>query len=125
VGVRASEHGGQMMRRPLTIFIILLLAGGVFADTKDAGTTNLKDFQPAGTTNKEQKKQRYDLVFDSPSGKEYTCRTGEKTSVNATDFVVGQTLSFKIKNDKAKVKNAEGKELDCTIVRAEAIPGTR
>jgi hypothetical protein len=37
-------------------------------------TATLKDLQTVGTTNKKQKHQQYDLVFDTPSN-EYVCRS--------------------------------------------------
>ena len=76
-----------------------------------------KDIQPAGTTDKKHKHQRYDLSFTSTSGRNYTCRTGEKTSVKATDLVVGSGLTYEVNGNKGKVKTAAGKQLSCTIVR--------
>ena len=53
----------------------------------------MKNLEPAGTPGTQGKKnkktkQQFDFSFEA-SGKTYTCRTGEKTTVNATDFVVG------------------------------------
>ena len=55
---------------------------------------------------------------------DYTCRTGEKTSVKATDFVVGSTVNYKINGDKAKVKPSAGKEVSCVIVRVAQAAAT-
>ena len=96
------SRGGLIIRRmiPLTLLTMLGLPG--MAAVKDSGTTTLKEFQPAGTTNKKQKRQQYDLSFVSTSSKEYTCRTGEKTSVKATDFVVGSSVTYQVNGDKEK-----------------------
>jgi hypothetical protein len=106
------------MRRLIALTALTMVALSALAATKDSGTTTLKEVQPAGTTDKKQKHQRYDLSFvSSTTGMHYTCRTGEKTSVKATDFVVGSTVNYKINGDKAKVKTSAGKEVSCIIVR--------
>lgn len=103
---------------PLALAISIPLIAG----NKESGTSMLKDLQPAGTTDKKKKNQQYDVVFtSSSSGKEYTCRTSHNKSIKATDFVVGSTVTYKIKDDKATIKTTGGKELSCTIVRAENV----
>jgi hypothetical protein len=42
--------------------------------------------------------------------------------VNATDFVVGGLIFYEIDNNKAKIKTAHNKKLNCEIVRAEILP---
>jgi hypothetical protein len=48
---------------------------------------------------------------------DYTCRTSEKTSVKATDFVVGSSVNYQVNGNSGKIKTTAGKELKCTIVR--------
>jgi hypothetical protein len=87
---------------------------------KIAGTTTLKDLQPTGTSDKKtHKHQQFDLFFDA-QGMRYTCRTADNKSINATDFVVGGELSYEVSGDKGKLKTANGKHLDCKIVRVES-----
>lgn len=105
------------MRRLIALAVLTMITSGMRAASKESGTTTLKDVQPAGTTDKKQKHQRYDLSFVSSTGKDYTCRTGEKTSVKATDFVVGSTVNYQINGDKGKLKTTAGKQVSCTIVR--------
>jgi len=105
------------MRRLITLTILTMTALNAIAGTKDSGTTTLKDVQPAGTTDKQHKHQQYDLSFVSALGKDYTCRTSEKTSVKATDLVVGSNMNYQVDGNKGKVKTATGKQLSCTIVR--------
>jgi hypothetical protein len=116
------------MRRLNGILLLVLLSVlTAAAGKKESGTTTLKNLEPAGTPSthgkkNKQTKQQFDLTFEA-SGKSYTCRTGEKTSVNATDFVVGGNVNYEIDGDKGKVKSASGKEVKCTIVRvASASP---
>lgn len=101
------------------IAIMLLLAATLpaVAAKKDTGTTTLKDFQPAGTTDKKHKHQQYDMTFTT-STNDYTCRTNEGAKINATDFVVGSSINYQVSGNKGKVKNlSSGKQVSCTIVR--------
>ena len=111
------------MRR-LSAVLLMMCAITAAAGTKDSGTTTLKDLQPAGTPGTQGKKnkktkQQFDFSFES-AGKHYTCRTDEKTSVNATDFVVGSSLNYQIDGSKGKLKSS-GKEVKCTVVRVENV----
>jgi len=112
------------MRRLIALTLLTMVTLNAIAGTKDSGTTTLKDVQPAGTTDKQHKHQQYDLSFVSASGKDYTCRTSEKTSVKATDLVVGSNVNYQIDGNKGKVKTATGKQLSCTIVRVADVAAT-
>jgi hypothetical protein len=110
------------MRRKtaIALFIIMAAAIATVAGSKIEGVTALKDVQPTGTTDKKtHKNQQYDLSF-AASGKQYTCRTVEKESLKATDFVVGSDVTYEINGDKGKLKNPAGKKIECTIVRVAA-----
>jgi hypothetical protein len=113
-----------MRKLNAVLFLVLMCAITATAGKKDSGTTTLKDLQPAGTPGNQGKKnkktkQQFDLSFES-GGKHYTCRTDEKTSVNATDFVVGSSLNYRTDGDKGKLKGS-GKEIKCTVVRVENV----
>ena len=113
------------MRRVIAVVLFGMLALGAFAAQKQKGQTTLKDVQPAGTTDKKHKHLQYDLTFNTTDGKEYTCRTPEKKKMKATEMPVGSNVGYEIDNDKGKVKLANGKQIDCTIVRvADAAPGS-
>lgn len=105
------------MHRTKTFAIVIILSVSAMAGSKDSGKCAIKDIQPAGTTDKNHKHQQYDLIFTSTSGKDYTCRTSEKKEIKATDFVVGDNISYQIKDNKGKVKSDKGKQVDCTVVR--------
>lgn len=106
------------MRKIILLFLAMTIAVGANAESKDTGSTTLKDVQPAGTTNKKtHKHQQYDLSFTTTTGTDYTCRTSEKKDVKATDLPVGSGATYEVKGNKGKVKTAAGKSYDCTIVR--------
>jgi hypothetical protein len=111
------------MRKGYTIaLLVTMFAMTAAAGSKIEGTTTLKDFQPAGTTDKKtHKHQQYDLSFIA-EGKQYTCRTDEKESLKATDFVVGGGMEFEINGAKGKVKSASGKRAECSVVRVAEAP---
>ncbi|HXY03183.1 MAG TPA: hypothetical protein VEI49_06360, partial [Terriglobales bacterium] len=69
------------MRRLMMFTLALMLTMSAAAASKDSGKTTLKDLQPAGVTDKKHKNQQYDFSFVSTSGKDYTCRTAEKTKL--------------------------------------------
>jgi len=110
------------MRKTLAVIAIaLLLAILAFAANKESGSTTLKDVQPAGTTDKKHKKQQFDLTFSS-SRNDYTCRTNENEKVQATQFVVGTAVNYKIDGNKGQVKSvSSGKNAKCTLVRVAAL----
>lgn len=116
----------RTMQRLTAITIVGTLAA-IFATSafaeKIKGDTALKDFQPYGTPDKEHKHQGYELLF-SAQDKGYTCRTDPKKSVDATEFIVGSQIHYEIDKNKAKIKTADKKEVECKIVRVEQTPAT-
>jgi hypothetical protein len=114
------------MRRWIAVLLMTVLVDlTASAAKKDAGTTTLKDVQPAGTTDtKDKKKQQYDFIFEA-SGNRYTCRTSPKTSVKAIDFVVGSDVKYEVDGDESKLKTAAGKQVKCTVVRVEKVSGPK
>jgi hypothetical protein len=113
------------MRRFSIFALALLLTVNANAGKKDSGKTTLKDLQPAGTTDQKNKNQQFDFSF-SASGKDYTCRTSHKTKLKATDFVVGSELKYEVDENKGKLKNSDGKKVECSIVRvANAEPAAK
>ena len=84
-------------------------------------TATLKDLQPVGTTNKQQKHQQYDLIVDTPSN-EYVCRSKLGNTVKPTQFVVGSTIEFKLDKQNGEAKNSAGNKVKCGIVRVAGAP---
>jgi hypothetical protein len=113
-----------MRKRYSVALLMMAIAITAAAGSKIEGTTTLKDFQPTGTTDKTHKHQQYDLSFVA-SGKQYTCRTNEKESLKATDFVVGSDVKYEIGGSRGKLKSAGGKQVECTIVRVAELPASQ
>ena len=113
------------MRKALALLVIVLFTASLaLAANKESGSTTLANVQPAGTTDKQHKKQQFDLTF-SGSRNEYTCRTNENQKVQATQFVVGTTVNYKIDGNKGQVKSiSSGKNVKCTLVRVAAVTAT-
>ena len=113
------------MRKTLALLgIVVFWTALALAANKESGSTTLTNVQPAGTTDKQHKKQQFDLSF-SGSRNDYTCRTNENQKVQATQFVVGTTVNYKIDGDKGEVKStSSGKNAKCTLVRVAAISAT-
>ena len=108
------------MRKPTAVIAILLFLATVAFAAKEQGSTTLKDVQPAGTTDKKHKKQQYDLSFTSTTN-DYTCRTNEKDKVNATDWVVGSPINYKINGNKGEIRNTQSNKcVKCLVVRVGA-----
>jgi hypothetical protein len=113
------------MRKALALFVIVLFTASLaLAANKESGSTTLTNVQPAGTTDKQHKKQQFDLTF-SGSRNDYTCRTNENQKVQATQFVVGTTVNYKIDGNKGQVKStSSGKNAKCTLVRVAVLAPT-
>jgi hypothetical protein len=109
------------MRKLLALIVMAVFVSSLAsAANKESGSTTLTNVQPAGTTDKKHKKQQYDLSFMSPKN-DYTCRTNENEKVNATDWVVGSSISYKINGNKGEIKNTQSnKNVKCLVVRVAA-----
>ena len=118
-------HRSRNMRKSLALIVLILMVSGLaMAAKKESGSTTLTNFQPAGTTDKKHKKQQYDLSFTSTTN-DYTCRTNEKEKINATDWVVGSSINYKINGNKGEIKNTQsGKNVKCLVVRVAAVGTT-
>jgi hypothetical protein len=102
------------------MLVVLLCSLPAVAGDKQKGAATLKDFQPAGTTDKENKNQQFDLTFDT-SGSEYVCRTKRDDKVKATEWPVGDNIAYELDDDKGKIKSSRGKKLECKVVRVEVL----
>jgi plastocyanin len=115
-GIMTTQRSGLRLAAVLALGLAFN-STSAFAD-KVKGQADLKDVQPAGTTDKEHKNQVYDLTFEAQSHT-YTCRTHYKKSMNATDFVVGSPISYEIDGNKVKIKTPQNKKVECEVVRVE------
>jgi len=109
------------MRKTTGILLLIVLAAlPALAGKKEQGKATLKDFQPAGTTDKKHKHQQFDFIFDVPTA-EYTCRSSEGSKLKAIDWPVGTEISYEIDKEKGKLKSQAGKKTDCTIMRVDPV----
>jgi hypothetical protein len=79
------------MKRWIAV-LLLTMVGALTASAarKEAGTTILKDVQPAGTTNaKEKKNQQYDFIFEA-SANHYTCSDQSENLFESERLCCGQ-----------------------------------
>jgi len=107
-----------MRKLTIAILFVLTFSPALSAGEKFKGTAPLKDLQPAGTTDKDNKNQIYDFMFTT-NGNDYVCRTNRDAKIKATDFVVGSDMKYEIDEDNAKLKSTTGKEAKCKIVRVQ------
>lgn len=109
------------MRKSIAaMLLVIVFALPAAAGNKLKGSATLKNFEPAGTTDKKHKHQQFDLTFVA-SGTQYTCRSKEGDKLKATDFPVGRDINYELNGDKGKVKSQDGKQVSCTIVRVDPI----
>ena len=114
-----STENGMMRKRIVLLLVVLTCALPAMAgSSKVKGSTTLKDFQPAGTTNKKHKHQQFDFIF-AAEGTQYTCRSKEGEKLKATDFPVGSDITYEVNKDKGNLKNKAGKSVNCTMMRIE------
>ena len=113
-----------MTRKLIAVSLLVIVCTvPATAGNKQKGTTSLKDFEPAGTTDKKHKHQQFDFTF-VVEGTQYTCRSPEGTKLKATEFPVGSDITYEIDKDKGMVKNTSGKEVKCTVMRVENLSDT-
>jgi hypothetical protein len=109
------------MKKIIVLALVASISVPLFA-AKIKGSAVLKDCQPtAQTPDKQHKHQAYDLSFPA-EGKSYTCRTDPAHSMNATDFVVGGSISYEIDGNKVKISTPANKHVECKVVRVENAP---
>jgi hypothetical protein len=105
------------MKKLACIVLLMLVTGPVGFAAKRTEQATLKDVQPTnyGPANK-KKRQQYDFSILVP-GRSYQCRTLDNKTINATNFVVGSTVTFISNGKNGEVETAEGKKAKCTITR--------
>jgi hypothetical protein len=109
------------MRTSKTVLALMLLCSlPALAGDKQKGTTTLKDLQPVGTPDKDNKNQQFDLTIEA-SGSQYICRTSRGDKIKATEFPVGGQITYEFDEDKGKIKSSRGKKLECKVMRVEAL----
>jgi len=109
-----------MRKSIVATLLVLAFALPAMAGSKLKGSATLKNFEPAGTTDKKHKHQQYDFTFVA-SATQYTCRSKEGDKLKATDFPVGSDISYELNGDKGNVKSPNGKQVSCTVMRVDPV----
>jgi hypothetical protein len=103
------------------IALLLLLAGSTAFAAKSIEQATLQDLQPTNFAVAKKKHQQYDFSILT-AGRSYGCRTPDDKKINATDFVVGSTITFVSNGRNGEVKTSQGKSAKCMITRVADAP---
>ena len=110
------------MKRLLCISLAAFSISPVWA-AKRTDQATLSDVQATNFGPAKKKHQQYDFSV-ATADRSYSCRTADNKSINATDFVVGSTVTFVSNGKKGEIKTANGKSAHCTITRVQDAPLT-
>jgi hypothetical protein len=113
--------GEGTMRRIgyLALMAVMAIPGAFGAKSTEQAT--LKDLQPTNFAVAKKKHQQYDFTVATAS-RSYSCRTPEDKKINATDFLVGSTITFTSSGRNGEVITPQNKKAKCMITRVEALP---
>jgi hypothetical protein len=107
----------------LCIALSMLLGTAAFA-SKRTDTATLSDVQATNFAPAKKKHQQYDFSIQT-AGRSYACRTSADKSTNATDFIVGSSVTFISNGKNGEIETANGKKAKCTITRVQDMPATQ
>jgi hypothetical protein len=99
-------------------------AGLTALGEKRSDQATLSDVQPTNFGPAKKKHQQYDFSVLT-AGRSYSCRTSEDHNTNATNFMVGSTITFVSNGKNGEIKTEYGKTAHCTITRVQDAPATR
>jgi hypothetical protein len=99
--------------------IALLGTTALAAKLTEQGT--IQDLQPTNFAVAKKQHQQYDFSILT-SGRSYGCRTPQNKAFNATDFVVGSSVTFIANGKNGEVKTPQGKSAKCVITRVADNP---
>jgi hypothetical protein len=105
----------------LLALFFLMTVGPVAHASKQTEQATLQDVQPTNYAVEKKKHQQYDFTVFT-AGKSYSCRTPDNKTINATDFVVGSTITFISNGKNGEIKTQQGKSAKCLITRVADAP---
>jgi len=108
------------MKKTGWFVLMAVLVGPVAWAEKATDQATLKDLQPTNFQVAKKMHQQYDFTILT-TARSYSCRTPANKNFNATNFVVGSTVTFVSDSKNGEVKTAEGKKAKCLITRVENI----
>ncbi len=110
------------MKKFAYIALIAMLGTPAFAEKLTAPGT-IQDLQPTNFAVAKKKHQQFDFSITTASHS-YGCRTPENKKLDATEFVVGSSVTFTANGRNGEVKTDKGKTAKCLITRvADTPPG--
>jgi hypothetical protein len=101
-----------------------MFAGATAYASKRTDPATLSDVQATNFGPAKKKHQQYDFSVLA-AGRSYSCRTSEDKSTNATDFVVGSSITFISNGKNGEIETPNGKKAKCTITRVQDMPATQ
>jgi hypothetical protein len=117
----SAENGEIRMKKFVLMALIMLIGSAAFAEKRTEPGT-IQDLQPTNFAVAKKQHQQYDFSILS-AGRSYGCRTPENKKINATDFVVGSSITFISNGKNGEVKTPQGKSANCMITRVADTPG--
>jgi hypothetical protein len=108
------------MKKFAYIALIAMLGTSAFAEKLTAPGT-IQDLQPTNYAVANKKHQQFDFSITTASHS-YGCRTPENKKLDATEFVVGSSVTFIANGRNGEVKTSKGKSAKCLITRVADTP---
>ncbi len=103
------------MKKFACVALMLFMGSAAWAG-KSTSPATLQDVQPTNFPPAKKKHQQYDFSVQT-AGKNYQCRTPDDKKIDATQFVVGSSITFISDGRNGEIKTAQGKSAKCTITR--------
>jgi hypothetical protein len=103
------------MRKFASIALLAMLGTAAFAEKRvEPGT--IQDLQPTNYAVAKKQHQQFDFSITT-ANHTYECRTPENKKLDATQFVVGSSVTFTANGRNGEVKTGAGKTAKCLITR--------
>jgi hypothetical protein len=103
------------MSKFLYVALIAVLGTSALAEKRvEPGT--IQDLQPTNYAVAKKEHQQFDFSITT-ANHSYACRTPENKKLDATQFVVGSSVTFTANGRNGEVKTSEGKTAKCLITR--------
>jgi hypothetical protein len=120
IGEPAEENRANTMKKFAYIALIAMLGTFAFAEKVTAPGT-IRDLQPTNYAVARKKHQQFDFSIATASHS-YGCRTPENKKLDATQFVVGSSVTFTANGRNGEVRTGNGKTAKCLITRVADNP---
>jgi len=105
-------------------FALSIFAGATAQASKRIDPATLSDVEATNFGPAKKKHQQYDFSIQT-AGRSYACRTSADKNTNATDFVVGSSVTFISNGKNGEVQTINGKKAKCTITRVQEMQATQ